>query len=542
LEMPEKSAEDQIHMFEQMNSRNQLSADSYERFRRTMVTRFDRVFGNPPWGGVLKGPLAPVYDTVKKQRFARIFPAAAKGKYDVYGLFMERSLQLLTTGGRMALLTQDTYLDKEWARELRKLLASKTKLEYIVDMNPFGQLFFNAMNAPCVTVVVNTQKELDGACLSVMSHPPKDFKELGTQERREKVVETIREVLAKLGTKKQQANHLFTNAARIELQRLRETAPDRWDLSGSAGKAAFPSNWFTAAELLEMRQGVTPGGCLDVFLMDEKKAGFLGLEDALVRKAIKSKELERWRVDWKDRMLFYPYHATERAFEPAFSIQWDEIEDETLKKRLTRRGMNDALDFNQQIDGRETDIVKESGINNDSVKELFKHRVSLGLIKYPKAAAYLLVNYERLESRVFKKKNIRAFNRRWYEYLWPRDGNIMLAKPRILSPTLIRSVRFVLDDVGYLSDHACLMIQPTKKTDCTWREFQKAMANALRRKMSDDDLLLYCLRYCLAFLNSKYAQERLTTGHRPTPKGSYTITEEYLKEIPIPAPVPSRFL
>jgi hypothetical protein len=25
-------------------------------------------------------------------------------------------------------------------------------------------------------------------------------------------------------------------------------------------------------------------------------------------------------------------------------------------------------------------------------------------------------------------------------------------------------------------------------------------------------------------------------GHRTTPKGSYTITEEYLKEIPIPAP------
>jgi hypothetical protein len=34
-------------------------------------------------------------------------------------------------------------------------------------------------------------------------------------------------------------------------------------------------------------------------------------------------------------------------------------------------------------------------------------------------------HYERLEGRVFKKKNIRAFNRRWYEYIWPRDASII---------------------------------------------------------------------------------------------------------------------
>jgi len=60
----------------------------------------------------------------------------------------------------------------------------------------------------------------------------------------------------------------------------------------------------------------------------------------------------------------------------------------------------------------------------------------------------------------------------------------------------------------------------------------KAMEKTLGSNVSKRDLL----RYCLAFLNSSYAQDRLITGHRPTPKGSYTITEEYLKEIPIPAP------
>jgi hypothetical protein len=84
LERPDKKTEDQMHMFAQMNSRIQLTADSYERYRTIMDRKFDRVFGNPPWGGVLKGTLAPVYDKAKKDHFAQVFPAAAKGKYTTF--------------------------------------------------------------------------------------------------------------------------------------------------------------------------------------------------------------------------------------------------------------------------------------------------------------------------------------------------------------------------------------------------------------------------------------------------------------------------
>jgi hypothetical protein len=441
LERPGKIAQHQTHMFEQMNSRVQLSADSYERYRATMNKQFDVVFGNPPWGGVLKGPLAPVYDTAKKEHFSKAFLSAAKGKYDVYSLFMERSLQLLCKNGRMALLSQDTYLDKEWARELRKMLASRTKLEYIADLNPFGQLFFGRMNAPCITVATNTMKEAEGFCRCVTSFQPQNFRGLDTRQRREAVVKTVRDALAKLGANRRQVNHSFTRAAKINMRTLRKSAPDRWDLSGGAGEDVFPSDWFTAAELLEMRQGVTPGGCLDLFLMDYKKAEFLGLEEALVHKAIKGVNLRRFYLQWEGRMLFYPYHTTGTRSEPAFTIQWDEIEDESLEKRLIRLGMEDALDFNIQIDSRETDIVKQRGINNDSVRELLQHRASLGLVKYPKAAKYLTDNYEHLEGRVFKKRNIRTFNRRWYEYIWPRDVNVILAKPRIISPRLARTPR-----------------------------------------------------------------------------------------------------
>src|ERR1019366_3105297 len=118
-----------------------------------------------------------------------------------------------------------------------------------VDLNPFGQLFFNAMNSPCVTAVVNTQTASSGDCLCVISNPPSDFRELDIQARREKVVETVRDVIGRL-EKKKRAKVLFASGTRVARQELRDTADDRWDLSGGEGKEDFPEGWFTAAELL----------------------------------------------------------------------------------------------------------------------------------------------------------------------------------------------------------------------------------------------------------------------------------------------------
>jgi predicted AAA+ superfamily ATPase len=65
-----------------------------------------------------------------------------------------------------------------------------------------------------------------------------------------------------------------------------------------------------------------------------------------------------------------------------------------------------------------------------------------------------------------------------------------------------------------------------------WEDLHEQLNQLAGRNLARKELL----QYCLAFMNSRYAQERLVTGHRPTPKGSYAITEAYLAEIPIPVP------
>lgn len=65
LEKPDTELHQQDFLA-RLNSRVQLTAESFQRYQEILGKRVDRVFGNPPWGGVLKGPLAPVYDTLKK--------------------------------------------------------------------------------------------------------------------------------------------------------------------------------------------------------------------------------------------------------------------------------------------------------------------------------------------------------------------------------------------------------------------------------------------------------------------------------------------
>ncbi len=503
-------------MFEQLNSRIQLTAASYDRFHASVDTRFDLVCGNPPWGGVLKGPLAPVFEERKKQRFKHEFPNAATGKYDIYGLFMERAVQLLADGGRFAMVTQDTYLDKEWAKGLRQFLATNTTVQMIIDLNPFGQLFFKAMNTPAVTVF--DKSTLDkGNFMAVITHH-KNFKDMAPGNRRRYVLDTIGTCLEELVGRRRKITVDFAAATRLPRQLLIDNAAKRWSLVSRDDFPEFKADWFSIADVLEPRQGVTPGGCLDIFLMSEKQASSLKLEPDLVHRAVKTKETERWHVNWEGRVLLYPYTVENGKAVPAFNI----------KNEL----LNDSLDFENYLDNYERELRRGRVLDNNTAMDILEHRIALNLVKYPQTARYVVQSYTRLEGRIFEKRRFSQLGKRWYEYHRARDPKLLLGVNRIISPSLAKEVRFALDTEGFLADHACQYLLPTDKTFKRREELRQGLSQVLGREADDMEVLCYCL----AFMNSPYAQETLVSGRRPTPKGSYQISEEYLKEIPVTLP------
>ncbi|HUY13109.1 MAG TPA: hypothetical protein VMX16_05665 [Terriglobia bacterium] len=517
-----------------VNSRIQSGRHARERYRAMAGERFDFAVGNPPWGGILKGRLAPIFDEHYKEQLAGEYRDTYTGKLDIYALFYDRALKLLRSGGTVALVTQGSFIDKEWAGPhteyergqpiqiigLRRKLAEQASLRYLIDLNPFGQLFFGAMNIPCIAVFEKRPAYEGEEAVVLLSSKKSWPKSKSVPERRTEAVSIVRHCLELVEKSGEPLKQDFVAAFRFPLARLREFGGARWLLAPKEFRILARPDWPRAAQLLEPSQGVTVGGegCLSIFLMTEARAEELGLEKALLYRIIKGHETKPWRPEWGGNVILYPYAKDkEGRWRPAFVCK--------------KPPVLDALDFEHHADKFEHDLIRTYRLNSITIKRLFEHRRdALEIVKYPKAAEYLLKFYNQLSERTFKKRNVRDFSREWYEFIWPRDAEIIFGQPKIISPRLTPRVRFALDQEEIGIQDSCVSLAVSDNTRPAYDEFRKQLAKVLGHEVK----AVTVFRYLLAFMNSSYSQELLTTGRRPTPKGHYQIDELFLGELSIP--------
>ncbi len=517
-----------------VNSRIQLGRHAQERYREIRDKKFDVVVGNPPWGGILKGRLAPIFDENYKRQLEAEYRDTYSGKLDIYGLFYDRALRWLKAGGTVALVTQGSFIDKEWAgphiefgREgrietigLRRKLAEHASLHYLIDLNPFGQLFFGAMNIPCIAVFEKRPSRAAENAIVLLSSKklwPRGSKQA---DRRREVVQTVRRCLELVASTGEPLKQDFVTAFAFPLERLREFRGGRWLLAPKEFTIRSRPGWPQLAQLLEPFQGVTVGGegGLSIFLMPEARARQLRLEKALIHRIIKGHETRRWRVDWQENVILYPYVSDKKdKWRPAFACHHPPV--------------LDALDFEHCSDKFEQEWVRKYGRHPNGLKRVLEHRRdALKLVQYPQTAEYLLQYYEQLSGRTFKKRNVLDFGRQWYEFIWPRDASIIFGQPKIISPRLTPRVRFALDQEGIGIQDSCICLAVSENTKAAFDEFRRHLSKLAGRDVRP----ISVYRYLLGILNSSYAQDLLTTGRRPTPKGHFQIDEQFLNELSVP--------
>jgi type I restriction-modification system DNA methylase subunit len=85
---------------------------------------FDVVIGNPPYGAKINSFEKAYYNQYYKTRFPN---------YDTYGLFFEKSYELLTDGGFLGFITPNTYLVIENGVNLRNLLFTKCRIRAFLE-------------------------------------------------------------------------------------------------------------------------------------------------------------------------------------------------------------------------------------------------------------------------------------------------------------------------------------------------------------------------------------------------------------------------
>jgi adenine-specific DNA-methyltransferase len=90
----------------------------YQRdFLLEFSERFTHVIGNPPYVSILQIPAA------ERARYRATF-ASARGRFDLYMLFVEQGLRLLEPNGRLVFVTPEKYLYTHSALGLRQILSN----------------------------------------------------------------------------------------------------------------------------------------------------------------------------------------------------------------------------------------------------------------------------------------------------------------------------------------------------------------------------------------------------------------------------------
>ncbi|MFC7200698.1 Eco57I restriction-modification methylase domain-containing protein [Halospeciosus flavus] len=107
---------------------------------------FEYIVGNPPY--------VPIegLDEDEKQRYKQQFNTAI-GRFDLYILFFEQSLNLLAEDGRLSFITPEKFEYVDTGSELRKRLASRhiEEIEHVAE-DAFGEL----LTYPAITTIENT--------------------------------------------------------------------------------------------------------------------------------------------------------------------------------------------------------------------------------------------------------------------------------------------------------------------------------------------------------------------------------------------------
>ena len=487
------------------------------RYQQLRTRRFDVVVGNPPWGGVLKGRLSPLNDPEKRREYAARFDSAT-GKYDIFVLFVERSIGWLRDGGRFGFVVPSAYRDRGFGRGLRHFLAQETQPTTIVDLLPFGNLLFRAMNTPTLLAGLRSQADHD---LWVVSVGRNFAFTAAPAERERRHGELGAAVSAAL------AGHATPGVVTYmePSGTLRTWGRQPWPLDPRRDlRAAVERSGETSiGELFEPRQGVTPGGegVTDMLQMSSEQAAEIGLEHQLMHPAAKGRELQAGAARPAATVQLYPYVVAANGGRRAFDV--DAEDDEPW----------DALDPEPR-GAEETRLV--AGLRErERHHRLVERRIAQGICPYPAAAEYLLDHYDLLASRRAKGRPMSAFGRRWWEYLWPRDPVAMLTVPKLLGPRRgMRWPRFALDEEGLLPVDTCVAL--SDPSSASGRRLlgrtRDALSHHLGREADRRDVLVYVL----AFLNAIPAAAVLRIGRLPTAKGSWTVDEAYLASVRIAVP------
>jgi type I restriction-modification system DNA methylase subunit len=116
---------------------------------------YDFVVGNPPYINVRM--IKRMVGKSTEDHYKQVYETA-KGLYDVYCLFIEKGLMLLSRDGRLGYICSNQFMLTDYGKYLRKILVERAKINHILDFRDSG-VFIDVVNYPCIIILTKSSKK-----------------------------------------------------------------------------------------------------------------------------------------------------------------------------------------------------------------------------------------------------------------------------------------------------------------------------------------------------------------------------------------------
>lgn len=244
--------------------------------------KFDFVVGNPPYVRV------QMLDERTREHLKKEYKTT-RGKFDIYIPFIEKGINWLKENSKLGYINPNLFLNREYGKELRKLLLENSVLQ-VIDFGDSG-VFKDVTNYPCI-LVVQKKKSNGDKIKTIIVYQAKEYLLYNIQKKfyQKEFKDDFFALFEVPQNKLSESNWILKPENVLKLM-------DKLDKS---------TNYKLSSIIDTIHQGLITGDN-SVFFVEESVAKSERLERVLLKKVPKGRNVRKFRIDWLNRWLIYPH-------------------------------------------------------------------------------------------------------------------------------------------------------------------------------------------------------------------------------------------